>query len=184
MNDDMTTLQPGDSTTSLSRRRALGHLGMGALVVGALTGPAMGTVAAQATPAAGSIEAVARQAIDAINEAMTSGETSALDAIFAADGAGHPPHRSLVTGEPFSHDLEGLTAGLADIQHFFPDAAITIDDLITSDDTVAARVTFRGTPDAAALGLGEEASQPLERSSGSTSICRPTSTWWNRSRRP
>jgi uncharacterized cupredoxin-like copper-binding protein len=122
----------------------------------------MQSAAAQATPAAGSIEAAARQAIEAINEAMATGETSGLDAIFAPDVAGHPPHRSLVTGEPFSHDLTGLKAGLADIRPFFPDAAITVDDLITSDDTVAIRVTFRGTPDAAALRLGDEASQPLE----------------------
>jgi predicted ester cyclase len=105
---------------------------------------------------------VARRAIDAVNEAMSTGETSAIDVIFASNVAGHPPHRSLVTGEPFSHDLAGLKAGLADIRLFIPDAAITIDDLITSGDTVAARVTFRGTPNAAALGLGEAASQPLE----------------------
>ena len=162
MNDGMPTLQHGELITLLSRRRALGHLGAGALVVGALAGPGVGTVAAQATPATNSVEAFARQAIEVVNEAIASGEASAIDAVFAPDVAGHPPHRSLVTGELLSHDLAGLKAGLADLRQFFPDAAITIDDLITSDDTVAARVTFRGTPDAAALGLGEEASQPLE----------------------
>jgi uncharacterized cupredoxin-like copper-binding protein/predicted ester cyclase len=152
----------GISRTSLSRRKALGHLGAGTLMVGALVGPGMRSAAAQATPAAGSIEAAARQAIEAINEAMATGEASGLDAMFAPDVAGHPPHRSLVTGELFSHNLTGLKAGLADIRLFFPDAAITIDDLITSDATVAARITFRGTLDMTAVGMEEDASRPLE----------------------
>jgi uncharacterized cupredoxin-like copper-binding protein/predicted ester cyclase len=108
------------------------------------------------------VEAVARQAIEAVNMALANGETGAIDAVFAPEVAGHPPHRSLVTGEPFSHDLAGLKAGLADIHQFFPDATITIDDLIASEDTVAARVTFHGTLDATALGLGDEAGVPVE----------------------
>lgn len=162
MKSGITTVSHGIYGASLSRRKALGHLGAGTLMVGTLVGPGMQSTAAQATPAAGSIEAAARQAIEAINEAMTTGETSGLDVIFALDVAGHPPHRSLVTGELFSHDLKGLKAGLADIHLFFPDAAITIDDLITSDDTVAARITFRGTLDMAVVGVEEDAIQTLE----------------------
>jgi predicted ester cyclase/plastocyanin len=105
---------------------------------------------------------VARQALEAVNDAMASGDMSTLDAVFAAEVQGHPSHRSLVTGEPFSHDLVGLKAALADIRRFFPDAAITIDDLIASGETVAARVRFRGTPDAAVLGLEDAASQQME----------------------
>jgi uncharacterized cupredoxin-like copper-binding protein/predicted ester cyclase len=107
-------------------------------------------------------ESVARQAIDAVNTALATGDSSRFDAVFAPDVAGHPPHRSLVTGEAFSHDLAGLTAGLADIRRFFPDASLTIDDLIAADDAVAARVTFRGTLDTTALGGEEEHNRRLE----------------------
>ena len=134
----------------------------GALVIGVLASAQRGEVAAQATPAAGAIEAVARQAIAAANDAMAGGEMSALDAVFAPDVEGHPPHRSLVTGEPFSHDLAGLKAGLADIRLVFSEVSIVIDDLIVNGETVAARVTFRGAPDAAAFGLDEATSQQLE----------------------
>lgn len=82
--------------------------------------------------------------------------------VFAPDVAGHPPHRSLVAGEPFSHDLAGLKASLADIRRFFPDATITNEELITSDDIVAARVTFRGTLDATVLGGSAETNAPPE----------------------
>jgi uncharacterized cupredoxin-like copper-binding protein len=58
--------------------------------------------------------------------------------------------------------LAGLKATLADIRRVFPDAGIATDDLIAGGGTVAARVRFRGTPDAAALGLEDIASQPLE----------------------
>jgi predicted ester cyclase len=147
---------------ALSRRGALARFGAGALVLGVAAGARAGIVRAQATPQPESIEAVARQAIAAVNEAMATGDTAGFDAVFASDVAAHPPHRSLVTGEPFTHDLAGLKAGLADIRHFFPDASITVDELIACGDKVAARVTFHGTPDTAALGMGPEASQPLE----------------------
>lgn len=162
MNADATTPEPGFGSRSVSRRSALSRLGAGALVFGVLASTLRETTRAQATPTANEVEAVARQAIDAVNDAMASGDTSALDAVFAPEVQGHPSHRSLVTGEPFSHDLTGLKAALADIRRFFPDAEIAIDDVIASGGTVAARVRFRGTPDAVALGLGEGASQPLE----------------------
>jgi uncharacterized cupredoxin-like copper-binding protein/predicted ester cyclase len=155
------TILPGNSAASVSRRGALGRLGAALIVAGVAHSGARST-AAQATPGAGASEAVARAAIAAVNDALASGDTRALDAVFAPEVQGHPPHRSLVTGELFSHDLAGLKAALDEIRRFFPDAAITIDDLIASGGTVAARVRFRGTPDAAALGLADAASQPLE----------------------
>jgi uncharacterized cupredoxin-like copper-binding protein/predicted ester cyclase len=162
VNEDATTPQLGFGSTSVSRRRAFSRLGSGALVFGVLAGTLREMARAQATPTADEMEAVARQAIDAVNDALASGDTSALDAVFAPEVQGHPSHRSLVTGEPFSHDLVGLKAALADIRRFFPDAAITIDGLISSGETVAARVRFRGTPDAAVLGLEDGASQTME----------------------
>lgn len=162
MNEDAMVRQPGVEFSSLSRRRALSRFGSIALIAAVLSGARREMARAQATPAAGAGEAVARQAIGAINAALASGQTGGIDAVFAPDVAGRPPHRSLVTGEPFSHDLAGLKAGLADIHQFFPDATIAIDDLIASNDTVAARVTFRGTLDTAALETSDEAKAPLE----------------------
>jgi predicted ester cyclase/plastocyanin len=162
MTQGQTTISPRTVAASLSRRGALGRLGAAVLVGVGLKHTGARSVVAQATPGAGASEAVARQALDAVSDAMASGDMSALDAVFAAEVQGHPSHRSLVTGESFSHDLAGLKAALADIRRFFPDAAITIDDLIASGETVAARVRFRGTPDAAVLGLEDGASQQME----------------------
>lgn len=155
------TILPGNGAASLSRRKGFGRLGAALIVAGVAHSGARST-AAQATPGAGASEAVARAAIDAVNDAMATGDASALDAVFTPEVQGHPPHRSLETGEPFSHDLAGLKAALADIRRFFPDAEIAIDDMIASGGTVATRVRFRGSPDAAALGLEDAASQPLE----------------------
>lgn len=156
------TLRPVIGSRSLSRRSALVRCGSALLAVAVLASTPRETVQAQATPAAGAVAAVARQAIEAVNAVLATGETTALDAVFAPDVAGHPPHRSLVTGEPFSHDLAGLKAGLADIRRFFPDATIAIEELITSDDIVAARITFRGTLDAMGPEGSAETNAPLE----------------------
>lgn len=153
---------PVFGSTLLSRQRALFLLGSGLLVIVALLSLQRVSVQAQATPAAGTTEAVARQAIEAVNVALATGEMGAIDAVFAPDVVGHPPHRSLVTGVPASPDLAGLKAGLADIHQFFSDAMITIDELMINEDTVAARVTFRGTLDAVALGLPDQANASLE----------------------
>jgi ketosteroid isomerase-like protein/plastocyanin len=149
-------------TLSLSRRRSITRLG-GALLLfaGALRTPQQ-TVRAQATPSPDDVEATARHAIEAVNTALDSGDAGVLDAVFAPDVAAHPPHRSLITSQTFSHDLDGLKAGLMDIRRYVADATIAIDDLIAEDAMVAARVTFRGTLDAAALGLGERTGGPME----------------------
>jgi len=162
MNGQQTTGRRWQIPATQSRRTALGRLGLGALTLATLSARTTHMAFGQATPGTGTTEAVALQAIDAENVALSTGTTDAIDQVFAPDVAGHPPHRSLVTGESFSHDLTGPKAGLADIRQFFPDAAITIDDLITTDDRVAARITFRGTLDTAALGTTNGAGKPLE----------------------
>lgn len=39
--------------------------------------------------------------------ALASADMNAFDAIFSATVVGHPPHRSLMTGEPYWQDLGG-----------------------------------------------------------------------------
>ncbi|MCC7024190.1 MAG: ester cyclase [Thermomicrobiales bacterium] len=137
-------------------RRAVVH-GLGAASAGALA------LLGSSRPAvAHGTEDVARQAIDAVNQALATGDTSGLDAVFAAGLQGHPPHTSLATGEPFTHDLDGLKAALQEMRHFFPDSRFLIDDLIVQGDKAAGRVTFRATPDPTAFGLPEAAAQSVE----------------------
>jgi predicted ester cyclase len=115
-----------------------------------------------ATPDAAATERVARQAIAAVNAALASGDESGIDAWFAPEMVGHPPHRSIATGEAFSHDLAGMKLALAEIRRYFPDATILVEDVIAAGDKAAARVTFRGTPDAAAFGRATVSERPLE----------------------
>lgn len=157
-----TSVPQADFAARVQRRATLVRIGGGAVTLAGLAGFDRAEAAAQGTPSAGASEDVARQAIAAVNEALATGDAAVLDCIFAPDVVGHPPHRSLVTGEPFSHDVTGLKAGLADIRRFFPDAAIAIDDMIAGEDRIAARVTFRGTPDFTSIGLDTGAGQPLE----------------------
>lgn len=105
---------------------------------------------------------VARKGIDAVNLALATGDQSGLDAVFAPDLQAHPPHRSIATGEAFSHDLTGLKAALEEIRSYVPDAEILVGDVISEGDKVAALSTFRGTPAARALGTQKPANAPLE----------------------
>ncbi|MCC7023015.1 MAG: ester cyclase [Thermomicrobiales bacterium] len=161
MNEDVMTRRSAYGRAVISRRVALGRLGV-VVAAGTLGSPPQQAAFAQATPDAAALEALASQAIDAVNVVLATGETSAIDAVLALDVTGHPPHRSLVTGEPFSHDRAGVKAGLADIHQFFPEATITIDELMASQGAVAVRVTFRGTLNAEALGMHDQARTSLE----------------------
>lgn len=131
---------------------AVGASGLGGLLgLGGLRGAA-----------AHGAEEVAEDAMAAVNAAMATGDEAGLDAMFAPDLVGHPPHRSLTTGEAYSHDLAGLKAALAEMRRYFPDGAFSVEDVVADDDRVAGRFTFRGTPDRAAFGMAEAASAPLE----------------------
>lgn len=114
---------------------------------------------AQGTP--GTV-GVAQKAIDAVNLALATGDQSELDAVFAPGLRTHPPHRSIATGEAFSHDLAGLKAALEDIRSYVPDAEILVGDVISEGDKVAALSAFRGTPAVHALGTQKPAIAPLE----------------------
>lgn len=155
MNDQSSRRGIAPVAANTSRRvllRAAGATGLGAALL----------LTRQPAVSAHGADEVAQQAVEAINAAMATGDEAQLDELFAADLVGHPPHRSLATGEAFSPDLAGLKAALAEMRRYFPDGQIVVEDLIVADDKVAGRLTFRGTPDAAAFGLAEAPSGPVE----------------------
>lgn len=122
---------------SVSRRtamRGLSAVGLGALVLVGSAGRA----------AAHGAEEVAQEAMEAINQALASGDASGLDAVFAPDVAVRPRHRVLATGEEVSPDLAGLKVALEDMRSLVSDLELAVDDLIAVEDKAAGSFTFRG----------------------------------------
>lgn len=132
-----------------SRRVVLRGLGGAGLATALLWG-------SRRRGAAHGAEDVAREALEALIQAIATGDDSGLDALFAADVTVVPRHRTLATGEEVAPGLPGLKAALADIRSIASDVELTVDDLIAEEDKAAGPFTFRGT-------LGPTA-QPLEGS--------------------
>ena len=128
---------------ALSRRTALRRLGAGGLGAGVVIGVGSRLSAAQVT-SDDATEAAAQRAVTAINQALASGDASGLQAAFATDYVDHTPRRSLLSGEPFTPDLAGLGARLAELRLVFPSAALVVDDVIAEADRAAVRFTFNG----------------------------------------
>lgn len=161
----MTTSRFGRSAQTvldaMSRRTALRHLGSGGLAAGALLNalPSAGETQSVVSPEA--TAAAARRALAAINGVLAGGDVGGLDAAFTPDYVNHTPRRSWQTGKLFSPDLAGLKAALEELRTAVPDAVLVIDDVIPNGDRAAARLTFRGTLDTAAVGLLDLADQAL-----------------------
>lgn len=137
----------------LPRRAALRRLGLGGLATGLLLGGRANPVEAQSTLPSGATEAAARRAMNAVIQALATGDMSVLALSFAADYVNHTPPRSLTGGAPASPDLAGLQASLTELRAAVPDAALVVDDVVGSGDTAAVRATFRGTVDLATFNL-------------------------------
>lgn len=149
---EMVERGPTDSDLSadapnMPRRDALRRVGAGGLLAGmlAVIGARQGD--AQSSLSTASTEAAARRAINAINQALASGDMSLLDFAFDASYVNHTPRDSRLTGQPFSPDLAGLEAALGELRSAAPDAVIIVDDVVASGDTAAVLVTLRGTLD-------------------------------------
>jgi hypothetical protein len=138
--------------SAMSRRAALRHLGGSGLAAGALIASDQRAAVALDGTSSALTEAAMRRAIGAINQAMATGDVNLLDAVFAPGYVNHTPRRSLQTGQLQSPDLAGLKASIIELRTFVPDGVVLIEEIIASDDRVAVRVTFRGTP-SAVLGL-------------------------------
>lgn len=131
-----------DSLSGGSTRRTMVRgLGGGGLAAALLMATKRG---AAADDEHDEVEKVAREAMDALSQALATGDDSGLDAVFAADVMVEPRHRVVATGEEVSPDLAGLKAALADIRNVATDIEIVVDGLIVEGDKVAGPFTVRG----------------------------------------
>lgn len=136
----------GASASRRAAMRGLGGVGIGALVL----------LGSRRRAAAHGAADVAREAVDALNQALASGDASGLDALFAADLTVQPRHRLFATGEEVPSGLDGMKAAVEDMRGVVSDITITVEDLIEENDKAAGRFRFRGT--LAALGQALEGS--------------------------
>jgi predicted ester cyclase len=152
MTDDLNRLEP-DLSTHLPRRAALRHLGAGGLGAGLLLHALSGSGAAQSAVASAATEAAARRAINAINQALSTGDLSVLNLSFAPSYVNRTPARSFTTSQSFSGDLAGLGNALTGLRGIVPNAKFLVEDVVASGDTAAVRVEFRGDVDTSLVTL-------------------------------
>jgi ketosteroid isomerase-like protein len=98
---------------------------------------------------------VARQAIDALELAVASGDTSAIDAVFAAEFLNRTPD-DVAPGQTEGGVAELKAAYTGAVTDAMTDADFTVDDVFVEGDMVAVRYTISGTLDPAAFGLAGE----------------------------
>jgi ketosteroid isomerase-like protein len=131
--------------SAMPRRAALRRVGLGGLATGLVLSLTTAESSGQSSLVTASTEAAARRAINALNQALASGDMSVLGLAFATNYVNHTPHRSLQSGQLFSPDLAGLQAALGELRGAVPDAVFVVDDVVASGDSAAVRATFRGT---------------------------------------
>jgi steroid delta-isomerase-like uncharacterized protein len=90
-----------------------------------------------------SLQEAYRRIIDAISR----GDTTALDELMAPDVVDHNPVPDQASG------VEGFKQWMARVRGYFPDFAGTVEDFIAEGDRVAGRVTWRGTHRGEFLGV-------------------------------
>lgn len=139
--------QPENAPASLPRRAALRQLGAGGLGAGLLLQAFTQSGGAQSAIASAATEAAARRAINAINQALSTGDMSVLNLSFSPNYVNHTPSRSFTTGQEFTGDLTGLTEALTSLRGVIPNARLLVEDVVASGDTAAVRVELRGTID-------------------------------------
>jgi hypothetical protein len=144
-----------DSLTPLPRRAALRQLGAGGLGAGLLLHAFAQRSNAQSAITSAATEAAARRAINAINQALSTGDMSVLNLSFAPNYVNHTPDRSFTTGQEFSDDLAGLSDALTRLRGVMPNAKLLVEDVVASGDTAAVRVELRGDLDTTLVALPE-----------------------------
>lgn len=133
--------------THLPRRAALRQIGLGGLGAGLLLHAMTQSGDAQSAIASAATEAAARRAINAINQALSTGDMSVLNLSFSPNYVNHTPARSFTTGQEFAGDLAGISVALTGLREVMPNARFLVEDVVASGDTAAVRVELRGTID-------------------------------------
>ena len=141
------------SPAHLPRRAALRQLGAGGLGAGLLLHAFTQSGDAQSAIASAATEAAARRAINAINQALSTGDMSVLNLSFAPNYINHTPARSFTTGQEFTGDLAGVSVALTSLRDVVPNARLLVEDVVASGDTAAVRVELRGTIDTSLVTL-------------------------------
>ncbi|MCA9862868.1 MAG: DUF2807 domain-containing protein [Thermomicrobiales bacterium] len=143
------------SPAPLPRRAALRRLGAGSLGAGLLLHTLAQRGSAQSAVASAATEAAARRAINAINQALSTGDMSVLNLSFAPSYVNYTPVHSFTTGQAFAGDLAGLSDALTRLRAVMPNAKLLVDDVVASGDTAAVRVELRGDVDTSLVTLPE-----------------------------
>lgn len=84
-------------------------------------------------------KALVRRAYETISEGVRKGDMTGFEEVTADGFVDHNPDPGQGPGR------EGAKQWFLQLARGFPDLRITVDDLISEGDRVAARVTFRGT---------------------------------------
>ena len=95
---------------------------------------------------ASSIEENVRLARRVPEEVATERRTELIDDLYAEDAVEHGP-----TGD--EEGREAIREGLEAFFDAFPDLTATVEDVVAEGDTVAMRVTLRGTHDGEFMGI-------------------------------
>lgn len=80
-------------------------------------------------------------------EIATQKNADTIEEVFAEDAIEHGP---------FGEEIQGITAMRESFQQYweaFPDLSVTVEDAVTQGDTVAMRVTLRGTHEGEFMGI-------------------------------
>lgn len=80
-------------------------------------------------------------------EIATEGNLDAIDEVFAENAVEHAPFGQEV------HGRDAIRESLAGYLEAFPDFSATVEDAVTEGDTVAMRVTLRGTHEGEFMGM-------------------------------
>lgn len=145
MNQHQPDRSPAPGHAPCSRRDAVRRVAAGGIALGAAVALTQRPARAQGSQDSAATEAAARHAIDAINQALATGEMDLLEDAFAPTYVNHTPHRSLTTGRLLSPDLAGLTAGVSQLRGIVPDAVFIVEEVIAAGDRAAVRGRFHGT---------------------------------------
>ncbi|MFP9190474.1 ester cyclase [Natronosalvus vescus] len=86
-------------------------------------------------------------------EAFNRGRTELLDELIAETVVNHDPVSDETLTPEEARGFEGFVRHVESARNAFPDAMVTIEEMIAEDETVAVRFTFEGTNDGSYGGM-------------------------------